>query len=46
MTLVDLINQVIATVTTAVPDLGVYIAAGVVISLGVFMFRRFSKGGR
>lgn len=46
MQLSDLITSVTTLVQGAVPDMGVYIAAGVVIGLGVYLFRRFVKGGK
>lgn len=46
MTVADLIGEVTTVVTGTAPDLGIYIGAGVVVALGVMLFRRFVKGAR
>lgn len=46
MTVASLITSVTDVVTNTAPDLTVYIGAGVVVALGVMLFRRFVKGAR
>ena len=46
MVLADLLSAVTGLVTDTVPDLGVFIAAGVVIGLGVVTAQRFIRAGR
>lgn len=45
MTLTEVTTAVSGIVTANVPDLAVYIAAGVVIALGVYLAKRFIKAG-
>ncbi len=46
MTLADLITAITGAVGTIVPDLGVFLAAGVVLSLAVYVGRRVIRAGR
>lgn len=46
MTVASLITEVTTVVSGIAPDLTIYIGAGVVVALGVMVFRRFVKGAR
>lgn len=46
MTLADLISQVTSSVNSFVPDLSVFIAAGVVITLVAAAIKRLVRAGR
>lgn len=46
MTVASLITEVTTVVSGVAPDLAIYIGAGVVVGLGVMLFRRFVKGAR
>lgn len=46
VTVASLITDVTSIVSGTAPDLAIYIGAGVVVALGVMLFRRFVKGAR
>lgn len=46
MTLDALVDAATGAVATVAPDMGIYIAAGAVISLAVWLFRRAVKAAR
>lgn len=45
MTLSSLLTEIVGTVTDVVPDFGLFVAAGVVISLAAYTVRRFIGAG-
>lgn len=46
VTVSSLITEVATIVSDTAPDLTIYIGAGVVVALGVMLFRRFVRGAR
>lgn len=46
MTLDALVDAATGAVATVAPDMGIYIAAGAVVGIGVLLFRRFIKAAR
>jgi len=45
MTLANMITEVTSVITGIVPDFEIYVAAGVVFSLGAYVVRRFIGAG-
>lgn len=45
VTLGDMLTEVTGAITDIIPDFGVYVAAGVVISLAAYTVRRFIGAG-
>jgi len=45
MTVADMITEVTGVITSIMPDFEIYVAAGVVFSLGAYVVRRFIGAG-